>query len=191
LHYAIKAGRRDVAEFLLAQGADPNDWAWDFGKDYYSPSSPLYMAVANNFPRIAEALLDHGADPDDGTTGVTTLYQAPAGARPAPLHVSMKMSEIGMVNLLLRRGARHDVRDQDGATPLHLAALQPDDAIVRVLIAANANLNARDNNGDTPYALAKKHLHLRTANLLRIRVSARLRYRLESAFAQLRSVLAR
>lgn len=59
-------------------------------------------------------------------------------------------------SLLLARGARHAVSDNDGIQPLHLAAAEPDARLSRLLLARGADPAAADNAGYTPlwYALA-------------------------------------
>lgn len=123
---AIASGYKDLALFLLENGADPNIAdAWGI--------TPLHFAlhkgilILNNFkpsvtdrfgwaretmPRLAEALLDHGADP----------------------HAKIKHSYAFLDNAFLGRSMDDPPQiDPVGATPLLLAAAAGDVKSMRIL----------------------------------------------------------
>jgi hypothetical protein len=68
LHYAVFAGQRDIAQLLMARGADVNARA-------PNDASVLMMAAREGQEELAKALLDAGADPrlanDRGDTALT------------------------------------------------------------------------------------------------------------------------
>jgi uncharacterized protein len=65
---AVASGHREIAEWLLANGADPN---YRYGAGY----APLLTAAANGHIEIVKALVQHGADTrattKDGKSGVS------------------------------------------------------------------------------------------------------------------------
>lgn len=72
----------------------------------------LVPAARSGYYRVVEALLDRGGDPNvamDAQTGQT------------PLHFAAAAGETAVARLLIRRGARLDVKDADGLTPVDAA----------------------------------------------------------------------
>ncbi len=100
---AREANAKAVAD-LCARGADPNAPSGDNGW------TPLLHAVHRNQLDNVRMLLDAGANPNVASrSGMTPLMMA-AGYGNQP-----------MVSVLLRGGARADVRDDDGAVALDYA----------------------------------------------------------------------
>ena len=144
----------DVAEALIAAGADPNTTD-GMGK------TPLHVA-ASLTPEVVEVLLAAGADPNArNNDGQTPLHDAQpeaaevllaAGADPnarnndgqTPLHDAQPEA----AEALLAAGADPNARNNDGQTPLHAALRKPE--VLEVLLAGGANSNARNGEGDTP-----------------------------------------
>jgi ankyrin repeat protein len=101
---AAREGNAKAIGDLCARGADPNAPSGDNGW------TPLLHAVHKNQLDSVRALLGAGANPDLGSrSGMTPLMMA-AGYGNQP-----------MVGMLLRGGARADVRDHDGAVALDYA----------------------------------------------------------------------
>jgi len=71
------------------------------------------------------------------------------GERAWPLHYAVH-ARPEMVALLIRSGAKVNVKDDGGKTPLHLAALSGYVGVVKLLVEAGAELNATDKFGHTP-----------------------------------------
>jgi ankyrin repeat protein len=110
-------GSTDVAEFLLAHGADPNTASRN-GLHV----QPLNSAAAGMHLEIARALLDHGADPNARQEGNFT-----------PLHSAAQNGQMEMVQLLLEAGADPKVTNDTGDTPLRLAQDQGHSEVVKIL----------------------------------------------------------
>ena len=70
------------------------------------------------------------------------------------LHVAAEHGRLPLLGLLLRRGARPDLRDQEGRTPLHRAAHRGHGEAVRALGRAGACLYASDARRKNPGHLA-------------------------------------
>jgi ankyrin repeat protein len=109
---------------LLLQGVGPN------ATDNYGVPL-LHFAVRNNNVKITELLLDHGADPNQ---------VSPAGFTPL---MSAAEKSIAVLPLLIRRGARLDLRDPHGNTALDWAKKYGKPAIraeaTRLLLEAQEN----------------------------------------------------
>jgi ankyrin repeat protein len=107
LKVAAAYGKKDIAELLIAHGADVNARSW-------SGSTPLAY-VANK--DVAEVLIAHGADVNARNKYGWT-----------PLHSAWNKD---VAELLIAHGADVNARDKDGLTPLHRAL----SAVVEVLVS--------------------------------------------------------
>lgn len=163
LTYAIKQGRRDVAETLLEFGADPNmaDGAEE---------SPLATALGAEKDRLAMVtlLLEKGADPErpyrGGSTALHHAVSSAGGREVLPLLLA-KAKGVG----------RHDAR---GFTPLHTAAASASVEAIRLLVAKGADVNGRtappqpaeampgDVAGTTPLAIVARDRQIAAAAAL-------------------------
>ena len=126
LHWAARKGRLDVAEVLIAAGADLEAGTRLGGH------TPLHVASRAAQAPLVEALLSAGADPRAATsTGVTALHFA-AGAGVS-----------GAVEMLVRHGAEVDAREPEwGQTPLMFAAAAGRAGTLRALVDAGADASA-------------------------------------------------
>jgi ankyrin repeat protein/L-ascorbate metabolism protein UlaG (beta-lactamase superfamily) len=120
LHLAAGAGRRDVVDFLLAQGADP------LAKNNDGQNPLLYAAYAGSKDIVA-AFVALGAD---------FKYQDVRGA--SPLHFAAREGRSEVVAYLLEKGAPFDVRNQRGQTPLDLAILRGHGDVIIAFFRAGA-----------------------------------------------------
>jgi ankyrin repeat protein len=71
---AIENDRSEIAEMLLAAGADPNaQTSVHHGRDYvYGGDTPLHEAVSSGSAKLVKLLLNYGADPDIQDAGNET-----------------------------------------------------------------------------------------------------------------------
>jgi ankyrin repeat protein len=141
LDLAIEKGQHQIAELLLAHGAEVN------APDPYSFRTPMSTAAMSDKIELAELLLTHGADPcqsDACEEGMT------------PLHCAAEFRSSALVERLLSLGVDPNIRDNFGHTPLHSVARdlveehwgQSDNAAVAIakkLLEAGANTDLRTN----------------------------------------------
>ena len=131
---AAHAGHREVAELLLAEGADPSADGAGF--------SALHIAVMRRDARLVGALLTHGADPNVRLRTWTPTRRAsrdfhfwPALVGATPFWLAARLGEPDLMRLLARHGAdprfvhhadyvpsRRGIRRQEATTAL-MAAL--------------------------------------------------------------------
>jgi len=152
---ALLSFHPEVTEFLLNNGADPNQQKNEGGL----PVLFGLCYVANH--ECVKKLLAAGANPNQPNkkTGETVLHQAAT---------SMSTE---CVRLLLEAGgdpnARTNVgvpsgsfwRDVNvvGETPLHRAAAYGDEEMMRILVEAGADPTIKDANGDSPLTWFSRH----------------------------------
>jgi len=126
LHWATFTAQRDIAEFLIAKGANVN-------------AGVLYHAAVHGHREMAELLLSKGAEVNAKYSGGTT-----------PLHHAARKGHREVVALLIASGADVNAKYPDGRTSLHLAVEKGYKEVVELLIANGADINAKDENGWIP-----------------------------------------
>lgn len=156
LHWAAYAGRRPVAERLIAAGADVEGAGDAHGLGVIGWATCLQDTHAD----VAEVLLAHGAklplfaaialgrteevrrlvarDPT-----LLTRQMSHFEHHRMPLHLAVIKNRPAMVDLLLQLGADVHLKDSRGLTPLDCAGDATDPAIPQRLVAAGATRRPR------------------------------------------------
>lgn len=175
IHLAAKAGDVSILRFLLGKGARPNERD-DLGRTplFYArvPSvvralvgsgasidatdrdgrTALHEAVLDNTSPVVEELLKHGA---------TVNKKAVGDSERTPLHVACMYGKYDNAYVLVRYGARVNVKNVSGETPLHAACgdhrtrdlqrvRKNKSRFIKMLLERGANPNIPSSVGDTP-----------------------------------------
>lgn len=135
LRLALDAGELECARLVETAGGDA------FALDAEG-LSPLAAAALRGKPAL-EAVLGPRVLAGRDSSGNSAL-RVVLDSRPSA----------ELVDLLLAKGARHDLRDRQGRTVLHAALVAKELAIADRLAAAGADLFAKDRNGESPLSLA-------------------------------------
>ena len=181
LDLAAGEGHKEIAELLIAEGADVNTKPGD------EETTPLHLAAMNGHTEVAELLIAKGADVNAKCVdGKTPLYYAKGETvdllrkyggktgevQPEPLrqfaleisiHDAALYGDIEVIKQHLAAGTDVNAKGDNGWTPLHNAASDDNKEVAELLIAEGADVNAKMEDGDTPLDMAEGE----TADLLR------------------------
>ena len=163
LHVATGNGHKEIAEFLISEGANVNALSKlvdkrmknspmgalePFNKPIEVQTSPLDLAIGNEHKEMVELLIANGAELDGGESG-----------RPIPLMAAIMKKDIGrknieIVELLVNNGANLNAEMTVGRTPLRLAISLTrhslsQNKIARLLIEKGADVNTKTKYGST------------------------------------------
>jgi len=92
----------------------------------------LHEAAWQGYLKAVQMLLDRGADVNSSSNRLSYT----------PLHWAVVARRKDVVELLLARGAKVNVRGSEDFTPLHLAAMNGDVEIAKLLVEKGADVNA-------------------------------------------------
>lgn len=150
---AAYAGQREVAELLIAAGANVNlRVQGGFG-------SALFDAVFQRSFALAELLVSRGAD-----------VNLADGLSSTPLMFALQPGNERILQFLVDNNANLNSRNEGGKTALSQAAQLGSAEAVRILIRGKADVNVRDAQGQTPLMLVfsarVERLHIEVAKLL-------------------------
>jgi len=146
LHWAAIADSPEVADFLIAQGADVN------AKSKLNDRTPLMSA--HSLP-VIRLLVSKGADVNAQQTNGWTR-----------LHLACFTGDKDTADFLIRQGADVNLRDNAGLPALWLAVSVGHAEVVELLIANGANVNLTSNEGSTLLWAATLHKHPDVVKLL-------------------------
>ncbi len=97
--------------------------------------------------KLAKMLINGGAKIDQPSNNDFSVY---------PIHSACAVSNFEITELLIKRGANVNVKQQSGVTPLHSAAHNGNLEIAKLLIENGADVSAQTTTGQTPLDLAKE-----------------------------------
>lgn len=144
LHLAAMHGHVEVAQLLLAHGADVN------APDQHQ-TTPLQWAARFSSDKLVRLLLDAGAELELGADAVGY-----AALHYSTIHYAAGQGSPETIRLLVERGANINIKDKYGRTPLHLLALFKRGEVVDLLLELGADINSKDEDGLTPLQSAVK-----------------------------------
>lgn len=170
LHFAALEGRREVAELLLAAGADPTIQSDD--------GTARAVALASNNDSVAELLAEHGVKDIRCRVSADAAFDAVAtGSLTAArcqfshgvdfdtrndeggtaFHVAARNNSVAVARWLADEApGLVSARDGDEQTPLHVAAFMGHDGVVRTLVEHGAHVDSGDASGATPLHAAAR-----------------------------------
>ncbi|GAB4816223.1 hypothetical protein N2152v2_003269 [Parachlorella kessleri] len=155
LHAAVSQGHAEVAEQLLAAGADPEALSCCC---LYQPSSPCLAtsSMEGSERSVVHLPAAEGSSPKAGQTScVRRLVAARADPSAAnaqlatPLHFAAEFGHAAAIDALVAAGAEVEATDCTGRTPLWAAANAGNLAAVRALLAVGADSTARDSEHES------------------------------------------
>jgi hypothetical protein len=130
LHQAAKEGHKEIVKILIVSGADVNIQG-ERGRP------PLFWPIVNGNKEIVQILLNSGAKVNSQDSSRRTpfnwairnnreeiaglLINTKGENGWTPLHWAVHNAKTSMVRLLLKRGARVDIKDDQGKTPVDIA----------------------------------------------------------------------
>lgn len=127
---AVKKGAIDDVRALLAKGHPPSA--------RHGGLTALGTAIGEGHGEIARVLLEAGADPN-----------RPGDAEADALSITLMTHDEATTALLLEKGARLDVRAEEGFTALHLAAGRATTKQLTLVLACSS-IDAATTDGRTP-----------------------------------------
>jgi ankyrin repeat protein len=136
LHVAAEFGRVDIAQMLIAAGADVN-MQDDIGE------TPLHRAAYYGIVEIVRMLIAAGSD-------VNIL----SVSNWSSLHWATTKGDEEIAQILIDAGADVNVKNKRDWTALHLAVWENNSSITKILIDAGADLNSQTIFGTTALHLA-------------------------------------
>src|SRR5262245_23009646 len=165
LQYAAREGNIEVAQVLIAAGADVN------APEPQHKFTPMLIAIYNGKYDFAQLLIENGANINDGSLymSIELRNMDTYSNRPNPPETDRKLTATDIVKTLIARGAdpnqvfdkaptqiqtQGTVTVPAGATPFYRAVKAGDATVMRMLLDKGAKPGLAIKNGGTPLMLA-------------------------------------
>ena len=152
LHYVAARGWYEVAELLIAKGANVNARYYKGEGRIYDGYTALHFAAENGHTDIVKLLITNGAN-----------VNAKEGSGETPLCIAASKGYRNIAEFLIAKGADVNAKGLyfytrfhsciEAPTVLHYAVDGNNIEIVKLLIANGANVNAKAKDGITPLRL--------------------------------------
>ncbi len=108
-------------------------------------SQEMVKSIVQGNPAEVKALLDKGEEVDAKQSGQTAL------------HFAAMNGKIDIISILIARGAKVDVQDDQGVTPLMLAASNGKLEAIQALVAQGAKIETQNKMGENVLHIAGAH----------------------------------
>lgn len=157
---AADRGKLTEVKKLISKGAKVNY------KDRHG-SSALQKAAMRGHADIVSYLLLKGGDPNVSWSGYTPLMQAASGFNPLTQDEPERHRYIQTIDVLLRGGAKVNVKSRSGWTALMMAAGEEFKEAVEMLLKYGADPKIRNREGQTALSIAEKKGHKEISGMLK------------------------
>jgi ankyrin repeat protein len=158
LHQAVRHAQKEIAEILIAKGADVNK----FGKDIteFAPFefTAVTEAIRRNNIDLIKMFVAKGAD----VNKLTSLGES-------YLHFTAFLNRPELAEYFIDLGLDVNIKKNGNMTPLHIAAVAGNKEVAELLIKKGADLDLRSTDGGTPLHFAIAAGHQDMEELLRCR----------------------
>uniref|UniRef100_A0A8C5WQ16 Uncharacterized protein n=1 Tax=Laticauda laticaudata TaxID=8630 RepID=A0A8C5WQ16_LATLA len=129
---------------------------------YDKPKSKSTLAARQSLDKVPTVfdLVRQGILSSLEKTLNPTDVNATNSANETLLHIAATHGHLEIIDYLISKGVKLEVKDNKGRTPLHRAAEKGHDKAVNRLLQAGANMYSLDQEGKTPLHLANQNQHM-------------------------------
>uniref|UniRef100_A0ACB8F4M9 Uncharacterized protein n=1 Tax=Sphaerodactylus townsendi TaxID=933632 RepID=A0ACB8F4M9_9SAUR len=161
--YAIEVLKTKKDE--LVEGINNPDYLvnWLIDNGILAPEKKMVLSyyktrIAKN-SRVLDILISQGNLSDLEKSLKNTDINAVNPSNETLLHIAAAHGHVKIIDYLISKGAKLDVKDKKGRIPLHIAAEKGHNDAVKILLQAGANMYSLDQEGKTPLHLASRNHH--------------------------------